>query len=467
MRWIPRGLIAVALALGVVVPGSAPAAGAATELIVNGGFATSTANWWGTGNTPISVDAGQLKAVVPGGTANKWDAMIGQKAPAFPIKQNHRYLLSFDARVSAPRTLQTTVQLNTAPYTAPLNKAFAVGTKKQRFAFAFTSSLETTQAEFTIQLGGLAGGGYTLWLDNVSLLDLHGTPAGNPVALTSGFYVDPQSNPKQWVGNNPGPKATTINNALAGKPMARWFGGWNTNLADDINLYAGAADAADKLPVLVAYNLPGRDACGGHSSGGAAGEEAYKEWIQTFAAAIGIRPALVVLEPDSIGDFHCIKETKDKEARVRMLAYALQTLKDFAPNTWTYADATNKGWAEEIGVPELAARLNSIGVANAHGLATNVSNYYGTAETVAFANDLAGRLGKPFIVDTSRNGNGASTTWCNPTGRKLGATAQPGGGAEMLLWIKVPGDSDGSCGDSTTEAGHFDPDLALKLINNP
>ncbi|MFK4086527.1 glycoside hydrolase family 6 protein [Kribbella sp. NPDC020789] len=471
MRWIVRGLVTAALAFGVVIPAGAPTASAATELILNGGFSNGTTNWWGSDGTPISVDAGQLKAVVPGGTAQPWDAMAGQKVPAFPIHQGHKYILAFDARVSAPRTLQTTVQLNAQPFTGTLNKSFAAGTAKQRFAFGFSGAFETTQAELTFQFGGQPGGGFTVWLDNVSLIDVTGTPAGNPVSQTNGFYVDPNSNPKEWVRLNPGSTATTIDNALASKPMARWFGGWNANLADAIQQYAGPATAAGKLPVLVAYNLPGRDACGGHSSGGASSVAAYKEWIQTFAAAIGTRPALVVVEPDSIGDIGCIKTDEERNFRYEMISFALQAFKDFAPNTWTYADATNQGWGYDIKLPELANRLKLAGVANAHGLAVNVSNYYFTSGSVAFANDLNTYLTtpKPFIVDTSRNGNGPGNDpvdpWCNPRGRKLGTVAQQGGGAEMLLWVKVPGDSDGVCNASDKPAGTFDPQLAMMLIN--
>ncbi len=470
MRWIARGLVTAALAFGVIIPGSAPTASAATELITNGAFTTSTASWWGN-NVPISLDAGQLKAAVPGATTNPWDALVGQKVPAFPIHQGHKYILAFDARASAARTIQTTVQLNAEPFTGTLNKSFAVGTKTQRIAFGFTGGFETTQAELTFQLGGLAGGAYTFWLDNVSLIDLHGTPAGNPVSQTNGFHVDPLSNPKEWVRLNPGTTATTIDNALASKPMARWFGGWLPNVADAIQQYVGPANAAGKLPVLVAYNIPGRDACGGHSSGGAGSVAAYKEWIQTFAAAIGTRPAIVVVEPDSIGDIGCIKTDEERTFRYEMLNFALQAFKEFAPNTWTYADATNKGWGYDIKLPELSNRLNLAGVAKAHGLAVNVSNYFLTSESVAFANDLNTHLAtpKPFIVDTSRNGNGPGTEpvdpWCNPRGRKLGTVAQQGGGAEMLLWVKVPGDSDGVCNASTEPAGKFDPKLATMLIN--
>jgi endoglucanase len=67
-----------------------------------------------------------------------------------------------------------------------------------------------------------------------------------------------------------------------------------------------------------------------------------------------------------------------------------------------------------------------------------------------------------FVVDTSRNGQGAWTppagkysgdpqTWCNPPGRGLGARpeASPQPAAfpllDAYLWIKTPGQSDGQC----------------------
>lgn len=72
---------------------------------------------------------------------------------------------------------------------------------------------------------------------------------------------------------------------------------------------------------------------------------------------------------------------------------------------------------------------------------------------------------KPFVVDTSRNGNGSNSQWCNPSGRRIGTPTQQGGGAEMLLWIKTPGESDGNCGVGTgSSAGQFLPEVAYKMI---
>jgi hypothetical protein len=116
-----------------------------------------------------------------------------------------------------------------------------------------------------------------------------------------------------------------------------------------------------------------------------------------------------------------------------------------------------------------AGRLNSAGVRNVRGFALNVSNFYTTSSSVSYAGSVNAALGyaAKFVVDTSRNGNGSNGVWRNPAGRKLGLSPQTGGGgAEMLLWVKTPGVSDGQCGVApTAPAGQFSPDLAVRLIN--
>ena len=120
----------------------------------------------------------------------------------------------------------------------------------------------------------------------------------------------------------------------------------------------------------------------------------------------------------------------------------------------------------------MASYLNSAGLAQAHGFSLNVSSYYTVAQNVAYANainaDLSSWYGytKPFVIDTSRDGNGSNDNqWCNPQGAKLGATDQVGGGADALLWIKDPGESDGDCGTGDgTVAGQFNPQLAYDLV---
>ncbi|NUO42277.1 MAG: endoglucanase, partial [Streptomyces sp.] len=147
--------------------------------------------------------------------------------------------------------------------------------------------------------------------------------AADPTTMTSGFYADPNSTAKQWVTANPGDgRAPAINAAIANTPMARWFGSWSGTIGTATGAYVGAADQADKLPVLVAYNVYNRDYCGGHSAGGAASPSAYANWIAQFAGGIASRPAVVVLEPDSLGDYGCMTQAQIDE-REAMLTGAL------------------------------------------------------------------------------------------------------------------------------------------------
>lgn len=287
--------------------------------------------------------------------------------------------------------------------------------------------------------------------------------AADPLSLTSGFYVSPESSPAVWVAANPtDSRAASIQTNIASRPIGRWFGTGSTGSA--VASYVGKADSHDKLPVVVAYNLPGRDACGGESAGGAGGVAEYKTWISTFAAAIADRPAVVVIEPDALGDFSCMTQTAIDE-RLDMLRYATEMFQEKAPNTWAYLDGGNAGWTSAA---TMAPRLDAAGVDNVRGFSVNVSNYYSNSASLTYGNAVNAELGGTahFVVDTSRNGNGSNGEWCNPAGRKLGTPPQTGGGAEMLLWVKTPGNSDGECGIApTTPAGVFSPDLAMRLIN--
>jgi endoglucanase len=467
--WLGRTALAVGVLVGISA-GYQPEAFAATpatgELIVNGTFDSGTeAPWWNGNGTQTWVENGQWRVDVAGGTANPWDAMVGQND--IRLASGTSYTLSFDASAAQHVTIVTTVQLGASPYTNTLHRSVALSTERKHYIFPFTSTIGTTIGQVTFQFGGTVAG-YTARLDNISL-----TPS--PLALTSGFYVDPDSNPKTWVAANPGDgRAAAINSEIAAKPGASWFGNWCKwfsgqqvcGVADQVSRYVGAADTADRLPMLVAYNIPGRD-CGGSSSGGAGSPDAYRTWISTFARAIGNRPAVVIIEPDALAQLDCLPNDTERQIRIDLLRYASEQFRDHAPNTWAYLDGGNATW---IAADTMAQRLEAAGLREIRGFAVNVSNFHTTTDSINYANavnaSLSSRYGytRTFVVDTSRNGNGSNGEWCNPAGRRLGAPTQAGGGAELLLWVKVPGDSDGPCGTSTYPAGQFDPRLADNLI---
>jgi endoglucanase len=145
-----------------------------------------------------------------------------------------------------------------------------------------------------------------------------------------------------------------------------------------------------------------------------------------------------------------------------------------------YLDAGNPGW---IAADTIAQWLDGAGLRTVRGFAVNTTNFYTTTESTTYATAIGAALQARygyiarFVVDTSRNGNGAlDGVYCNPAGRRLGAPAdvveepRPGNTprsrmADLLLWLKTPGDSDGRCGTAPdTDAGVFDPVLATNLI---
>jgi endoglucanase len=135
--------------------------------------------------------------------------------------------------------------------------------------------------------------------------------------------------------------------------------------------------------------------------------------------------------------------------------------------------------------------------------ATNYSTVNFTPEFAAGVTaGLEGLLGGAspqvhFVLDTSRNGQGAwqpapetsypdPQNWCNPPGRGVGLRPTLNTGSDLAdayLWIKIPGESDGSCNrgivDSTIDpewggivdpaAGQWFPAQALELarLANP
>nr|WP_236673620.1 glycoside hydrolase family 6 protein [Comamonas sp. JC664] len=441
---------------------------ALTELVANGNFNSGTVvPWWSGANTQSRVESGRLRVDVAGGTANPWDALIGQSG--IPLVSGRAYTLAFTASASVSTTVRVTVQLESAPYTAVFDRQVTFDGTSRRFTFPFTSSLATQAGQVTFQFGGRPSS-LTAFLDDVSLTTENGGGGGGPLAMTSGFYIDPNSNPANWVRANSGDsRAARIQASIANNMTARWFAAWSGNITTAVSSFVAAADAVDKLPVLVAYNIPGRD-CGSHSGGGAGTPEAYRTWISAFASAIGNRPAVVIIEPDAVAQLDCLANDAERQTRISLIRYATEQLRDRAPNTWAYLDAGNALW---INADTMAQRLENMGVRNVRGFALNVSNFYTTAQSATYAGNvnasLSSRYGytKPFVVDTSRNGNGSNGEWCNPAGRRIGTTNQVGvGGAEMTLWIKVPGDSDGQCGVApNTPAGTFMPDVALRMID--
>ncbi len=279
---------------------------------------------------------------------------------------------------------------------------------------------------------------------------------------TSGLYVNPNSpalaQARNWQSSRPADAALMLK--IGNQPSARWFGGWNSNIYQDVKNYVDAAANANATPVLVAYNIPQRD-CGGYSAGGSTSSDAYKSWITSVANGIGSRSAIVVLEPDATALTDCLSQG-DKDRRYELLNFAVSTL-EAKPGVKVYIDAGHPGW---INSGEMANRLSQAGIARAEGFALNVSNFYTTSQNTSYGQEVSRLINnKHFVIDTARNGLGGNGEWCNPAGRALGNKPSLSTGNSAIdgyLWIKTPGESDGNC-NGGPNAGEWWADYALGL----
>lgn len=274
-----------------------------------------------------------------------------------------------------------------------------------------------------------------------------------PENLSGSLYKAPQQVDK-FVSQYPELKA------IAEQPAGVWLGGWSGDVGAAVSKMV--KDAAGKTLLLVAYNIPNRD-LGSYSAGGVDGPDAYYGWIGAIGAAIGNAPAIVILEPDAMGHLHAMEEPA-KGQRLTMLSVACDILNK-QPNVNVYIDLSM--WVS----PDLTAQsLTWSDIVNkVAGFACNVSGYKPLHDVKHWANQVSSLTKLPYVVDTSRNGQGtAGEEWCNPKAQGLGIVPQIiGGGSNMFaaLWIKAPGESDGEC-NGGPRAGEFYVQQALQLVKS-
>jgi endoglucanase len=240
-------------------------------------------------------------------------------------------------------------------------------------------------------------------------------------------------------------------------------GDWTpaTTVGNTITAALAPAKAHGAVLTLVLYAIPRRDC----AAGGLPDADAYRRWVDAVARAVAGAPAIVVVEPDALALTDCLSPAGAVE-RNALVRYAVERLS--RGSTWVYLDAGHSGWRAPA---DLAARLRAAGIGQARGFALNVANFGTTADQVAYAHQVSAALGTPtpFVVDVGRNGRGPAEgdlAWCNPPGRALGqapTTNAPDELTDALLWVKPPGESDGTCRPGAPAAGQFWVDHALDL----
>jgi len=264
---------------------------------------------------------------------------------------------------------------------------------------------------------------------------------------------------------------------IGATPISIWLSG-NATDAENVERVTMAANASKTVPQFVLYAIPGRD-CGGFSRGGVADIGTYEQWIDTISRGIGDREAIVILEPDAIS--FCDNNAQTRALRTEAMTYAAQTLHDDNPGVYTYLHAGSG----TLDLDYARDALIDSGIRYMRGFAMNVASHGPTQTEEAYGDDLvaalsaAGYPDKRYVVDTSRNGvgrasnPGASYNSCNNHGAALGARPTSDTDdrlADAYLWIKPPGESDGSgCHGPTSpepNAGAWFPQLAHDLFDN-
>jgi endoglucanase len=290
------------------------------------------------------------------------------------------------------------------------------------------------------------------------------TPGSNPFRGNK-LFIDPNmASAKQaeaWRGTRPDDAA--LLDKIASQPQAEWLGEWSGAVRLFVQQKMQQYAEVGAMGLFIVYNFPDRD-CGQHSKGGAASPEAYLEWIDKVAQGASGGKAVMILEPDALGLLEKCTQPARHAERYRLLSEAIKLFKAH-PNLHVYLDAGNARWLPPA---KAAEHLNAAGVAYADGFSLNVSNYVATDETLAYGRKISALTGGPhFVIDTSRNGNGAApgNEWCNPSGRALGnpptiETGEPL--CDAFLWLKRPGESDGAC-NGGPRAGEWWPKQALEL----
>lgn len=289
------------------------------------------------------------------------------------------------------------------------------------------------------------------------------------------LFVDPQSLAMLQANTirESDPQTAAILDRIANQPQGLWMGEWNSDIFRAVQHFVGRAVAENSVAVIIAYNIPHRDAAAaaegmGESAGGLSSKEAYQRWIRNVHAGIGDHPAVVILEPDALPGLKTLPPELQEE-RLFLFRDAIKVLRQ-NPKVAVYIDAGHGAW---VPAEEMAEMLKHAGVEHASGFAVNTSNYRSTEECLDYGHKISELTGgKHFVIDTSRNGAGPyleaktpTESWCNPPGRKLGQAPTTETGdplVDAFLWLKRPGESDGEC-NGGPKAGVWWMEMALQM----
>jgi hypothetical protein len=235
----------------------------------------------------------------------------------------------------------------------------------------------------------------------------------NPLAGRPwGTYEGPQE--MSWA---PYERASGTKKALLGyialAPKAKWFGAWipNNLIAQRVEQYIANAQNGDPdtLVQLTIFRMVPweHDACSRLPT--KAEKTSYRQWVRTFAGAVGDAHTAIVLQPD--GPF-ALCAPHGSKVPSRLVAYAAKRLSQ-QPNTSVYVEAGAADWpsAGQGGVDAAVKILVRGGVQYARGFALDSTHYDSTADEITRAAAIATELDargipdKKAVINTSSNGH--------------------------------------------------------------
>lgn len=263
---------------------------------------------------------------------------------------------------------------------------------------------------------------------------------------------------------------------LASQPIANWIGNWTPNPRGHVRMLSQHAKRNNEIFQIVLYNIPNRD-LGGFSAGGCQTREVYLSWIREVARGVGSADGILIIEPDALAHAAELDEVR-REERFELLRRAAKIIRQNCRRARIYIDVGHPQWLSSGVVVEYVSKS---GIEFANGISLNISNSHTTEDCYNYGMQIVSSFSENYgiIIDTSRNGAGPPPShitgvdfWANVRSNRLGQKPSLEIGSSGIfsdqlhgvLWIKVPGTSDGAY-NGAPNAGEFWPEGAYRLIN--
>ncbi|TMW61490.1 hypothetical protein Poli38472_012681 [Pythium oligandrum] len=236
-----------------------------------------------------------------------------------------------------------------------------------------------------------------------------------------------------------------------------------------------------KIP-LVIYGIPNKDCEAGYSNNGLnKNKKDYQAFINRLSAGSPTQNMIYIIESDAMALFVGSKCAQDNKYGERV-KYAIKELSK-NKNAELYIDVGYWTLMDPVKLVSITKAVNDVAgtSANVKGIALNTANYRKTEEMLDLCGKFvtgSGRTGAKCIIDTSRNHKGPTSKneWCNARSTGIGVppTVMPKDPrAAYYLWVKPPGESDGTCTKQTSgeslvgpKAGTFFAKHFAMLWNN-